>query len=218
MADRRTFLTQGALVLAGITAGTFTPLEAAMNAKGRREFLKAVSPVPGAAQSGDPVVGFGWEVVNIDNNGADIFFEVRDTMVLNTINFDVSFMITSLPTAAGFAEILCQGGVSRGAKPTFSTSPASYLNSPPSPNFGSLTAHNPNKLNIGLGGVVQDLFFNVILKTFVPADGTGGYTSRQVFGQPSLALNKGDFLMFHMDHAGVGGDVEMQAILQYTVV
>jgi len=33
-----------------------------------------------------------------------------------------------------------------------------------------------------------------------------------------LALNNGDFLMFHMDHAGVGGDVEMQAILQYTVV
>jgi len=59
MSDRRTFLAQGALVLAGITAGTITPLEAAMNVKGRREFLKAVSPVSGAA-SGDPVVGFGW--------------------------------------------------------------------------------------------------------------------------------------------------------------
>jgi hypothetical protein len=221
MSDRRTFLIQGVLVLSGISAGTFTPLEAAMNVRGRREFLTAVSPTvaaTGATLPQDPVVGFGWEIVNINNNGADVFFEVRDTMILNTINIDVSFMITSAPAQAGFAEILCDGGVSRGAKPTFNTSPAAYLNLPPSANFGELTPHNPNKLNIGLGGVVQDLFFNVILKTWVPADGTGGYTSRQVYAQPSLALNKGDYLMFHMDHAGVGGDVEMQAVLQYTVV
>jgi hypothetical protein len=31
-------------------------------------------------------------------------------------------------------------------------------------------------------------------------------------------LNKGDYLVFHMDHAGVGGDVEMQAVLQYALV
>jgi hypothetical protein len=218
MADRRTFLIQGVLALGGITAGTFTPWEAAMNVRGRRAFLTAVSPAPGAVVSGDPLAGFGWEIVNIYNNGADVFFEVRDTMVLSTINIDVSFMITSAPAATGFAEILCNGGVSRGAKPTFNTSPAAYLNLPPSANFGQLTQHNPNKLNIGLGGVVQDLFFNVILKTWVPADGTGGYTSRQVYGQPALALNKGDYLMFHMDHAGVSGDVEMQAVLQYNVV
>jgi hypothetical protein len=221
MSDRRTFLIQGVLVLSGISAGTFTPLEAAMKVRGRREFLTAVSPavaVTGATVAQDPVAGFGWEIVNINNNGADVFFEVRDTMILNTINIDVSFMITSAPAQAGFAEILCDGGVSRGAKPTFNTSPAAYLNLPPSANFGELTPHNPNKLNIGLGGVVQDLFFNVILKTWVPADGTGGYTSRQVYAQPSLALNKGDYLTFHMDHAGVGGDVEMQAVLQYTVV
>jgi hypothetical protein len=28
----------------------------------------------------------------------------------------------------------------------------------------------------------------------------------------------GGYLMFHMDHAGVSGDVEMQAVLQYDVV
>jgi len=28
----------------------------------------------------------------------------------------------------------------------------------------------------------------------------------------------GDYLMFHMDHPGVSGDVEMQAVLQYNVV
>jgi hypothetical protein len=215
--DRRTFLAQGALVLAGITAGTLKPMEAMMNTK-RREFLKQVAPVPGAAQSGDPVVGFGWEIVNIDNNGADVFFEVRDTMILNSINIDVSFMITSLPAQPGFAEVLCDGGVSRQAKPNFSPPPQAYIGFPASANFGELTLHNPNKLNVGLGGVVQDLFFNVILKTWVPETGAGGYTSRQVYAQPGLALNKGDYLVFHMDHAGVGGDVEMQAVLTYSVV
>src|SRR5580692_11474923 len=117
--DRRTFLADGVLVLAGITAGTVTSTEAMMSTTRRREFLKTISPVPGATQSGDPVMGFGWEIVNIDNNGADVFFEVRDTMILNAVNVDVAFMITSLPAQAGFAEVLCDGGVSRGAKPTF---------------------------------------------------------------------------------------------------
>jgi hypothetical protein len=216
--DRRTFLAEGALVLAGITAGTVTSAEGMMNTRGRREFLHAISPVPGATQAGDPVVGFGWEIVNIDNNGADVFFEVRDTMILNAINIDVAFMITSLPSQPGFAEVLCDGGVSRGAAPKFSAPPQAYIGFGASPNFGDLTLHNPNKLNVGLGGVVQDLFFNVILKTWVPADGTGGSTSRQVYAQTGLALNKGDYLVFHMDHAGVGGDVEMQAVLQYTLV
>jgi hypothetical protein len=44
--DRRTFLAQGALVLAGITSGTLTPMEAMMNTK-RREFLKQISPFQG---------------------------------------------------------------------------------------------------------------------------------------------------------------------------
>ena len=127
-----------------------------MNTK-RREFLKQIAPVPGAAQSGDPAVGFGWEIVNIDNNGADVFFEVRDTMILNTINVDVAFMITNLPAQPGFAEVLCDGGVSRGTKPTFTPPSQAYIGFPASSNFGELTLHNPNKLNVGLGGVVQDL-------------------------------------------------------------
>src|ERR1700726_2111004 len=49
MSGRRTFLIQGDLVLGGISAGTFTPLETAMNVRGRREFLKAVSPATGTA-------------------------------------------------------------------------------------------------------------------------------------------------------------------------
>jgi hypothetical protein len=125
--DRRTFLADGVLVLAGITAGTVTSTEATMSTTRRREFLKTISPVPGATQSGDPVMGFGWEIVNIDNSGADVFFEVRDTMILNAINVDVAFMITSLPSQPGFAEVLCDGGVSRGVAPKFSAPPQAYI-------------------------------------------------------------------------------------------
>jgi hypothetical protein len=113
--------------------------------------------------------------------------------------------------------VLCMGGVSRGAKPTFSPPPQAYINFPADPHFGQLAVHNPNKLNNGIGGVVSDLFYTVILKTWVPADGTASSTYRHVAVTPNLVLSKGDFLVFHMDHAGVGGDVEMQTAFQYTL-
>jgi hypothetical protein len=214
--DRRTFLIHSALALAGITAGTFTPLEAIVNVRSKREFLQVGSTAPAVAAQ-DLVAGFGWEINDINNNGADIFFEVLDSMVLNAMHIDVAFMLTSPPAQPGFAEVLCMGGVSRGAKPTFSDPPATYINLPATSNFGRIGQNNPNKLNTGLGGVVQDLFYSVILKSWVPADGTASSTSRNVSVQPGLLLSKGDFLVFHMDHAGVGGDVEMQATLQYTL-
>jgi hypothetical protein len=215
MSDRRTFLIRSALALAGVTAGTFTPLEAMMNVRTKELFpqVGAISPASGAQQ----FAGFGWEISNINNNGADLYFEVLDAMVLNTINIDVAFMLTGPPAQAGFAEVLCMGGVSRGAKPTFSDPPAAYINFPPSPNFARLAVHNPNNLSNGIGGVVGGLFYTVILKTWVPADGTASSTYRHVVVSPGLVLGKGDYLVFHMDHAGVGGDVEMQTSFQYTL-
>jgi hypothetical protein len=210
------FLIRSALALAGITAGTFTPLEAMMNVKSTRIFPQVGSPVP-ASSSQEQLAGFGWEIDNINNNGADLYFEVLDAMVLNTIDIDVAFMLTSPPAQPGFAEVLCMGAVSRGAKPTFSPPPAAYINIPASSNFARLAEHNPNNLNTGTGGVVSGLFYSVILKTWVPTDGTASSTSRHVSVGPRLTLSKGDFLVFHMDHAGVGGDVEMQTTFQYTL-
>src|SRR5579863_1769407 len=84
MSDRRTFLIRSALALAGITAGKLTPLEAMMNVRTKELFpqVGAISPASGAQQ----FAGFGWEISNINNNGADLYFEVLDAMVLNTIN------------------------------------------------------------------------------------------------------------------------------------
>jgi hypothetical protein len=51
----------------------------------------------------------------------------------------------------------------------------------------------------------------------VLADGAGSATSRHVAIAPSLPLTAGNFLVFHMDHAGIPGDCEMQVVLQYTL-
>jgi len=215
MSDRRTFLIRSTLALAGVTTGTFTPLEAMMNARTKELFPQVGMP---AASSGpQQLAGFGWEISDINNNGADLYFEVLNAMVLNTMNIDVAFMLTGPPAQAGFAEVLCMGGVSRGAKPTFSDPPPAYINLPPNPNFARLAVHNPNNLSNGIGGVVSGLFYTVILKTWVPVDGTASSTYRHVVVSPGLVLSKGDFLVFHMDHAGVGGDVEMQTSFQYTL-
>ena len=216
MSERRTFLIRSSLALAGITAGIFTPLEAMMSVKTKQMFPLAGSALP-QVSSGAQVAGFGWEISDINNNGADLYFEVVDAMVLNTINIDVAFMLTGPPAQPGFAEVLCMGGVSRGAKPTFSPPPQASINFPADPHFDQLTVHNPNNLNNGIGGVVSDLFYTVILKTWVPADGTASSTYRHVAVTPNMVLSKGDFLVFHMDHAGVGGDVEMQTAFQYTL-
>ena len=37
-------------------------------------------------------------------------------------------------------------------------------------------------------------------------------------GQPGLLLERGDYLMFHMDHAGVQVKGEMQVVLTYALV
>ncbi len=149
-------------------------------------------------------------------NGADVYFKVVDNMVLHKVSVDLSVAILTT-NAAGFAEVLCTGGVSRQAVPTFSTSgKQEYANLPVSSNFGSLSAENPNNLTLYVSGAVyQDQFLSAILKTWVPADGTASAASRQYLAFPSLNLFAGDYLVFHMDHQGVSLDAEMQVVMTY---
>lgn len=193
----------------------------------RRGFLKVGGLVVGALAAEDcgsaqlssqglAVASFGWEAANLYGNGADVYFKVVDNMVLHKINVDLSVAILS-NNAAGFAEVLCTGGVSRQAVPTFSTSgKQEYVSLPVSSNFGPLSTENPNNLTLYLSGAVyQDQFLSVNLKTWVPADGTASATSRQYLAFPSLSLFAGDYLVFHMDHQGVSLDAEMQVVMTY---
>jgi hypothetical protein len=162
---------------------------------------------------------FGWELANLNNNGADVFFEVTTNLVLSAADFDVAFMLTSPPSEPGFAEILCRAAISPGAPPTFyKDDPGASFVSPASPNFGKVKVHNPHGLNIGNDGyLLQNVFFSVILKTWVTADGTASSTSRHVRLAQSLALNAGDYLVFNMSHGGVSGDCEMQVTIEYVL-
>jgi hypothetical protein len=163
------------------------------------------------------VASFGWEITNINNlNGADVYFEVSDAMTLNSVNIDVAFVPGS-SGGTGFTQMLCYGIVSRAAVPTF-TGSQEYENPQYSMNFGGVTLYNPNGLKGGPNAMLaQDQFFSAILKTYVPSGNSASATYRQVRANPSLNLNTGDYLVFHMDLDGVEGDGEMQVVLEYTL-
>jgi hypothetical protein len=203
-ADRRAFVGRG-LALAGL-AGTITGLDASAGAAAQ-------------ASNNPSFASFGWEVSNLDDNGADVFFEVTSNMVVSFMDIDISFMLTAQPASAGFAEVLCRAAVSPGGRPKFYVGdPGASFESPQSPNFGKTHIYNPNGLNVGDDGyLLQNIFCSVILKTWVPKSGTASSTSRHVTAARSLALNACDYLVFNMSHAGVPGDAEMQVVLQYTL-
>lgn len=164
------------------------------------------------------VVSFGWEITDLDDNGADVYFPVQRDMVFESLDVDVATMLTALPSAPGFLEVLCTGAVGRGAPPTFGPAPQAYLEPPASDNFGTIAAKSAQGLTVGIGPSTpgQDGFFAVILKAFAPSTGAASSASRHVHSEPGLLLNRGDFLGFHMDHAGVPLDGEMQVVIGYT--
>ena len=203
-----------------------------MTVRGRRDFLKggslavgvlaaegcavSTSAAPSSSEASQ-VASFGWEASNLSGNGVNMSVKIVNTVFLQAINADLSATILSAKTA-GFAEVLCVGGVCRQSVPSFDTSAQAYINFPTSPHFGSVVADNPNNLTLAYDHAMHDgQFLSVILKTWVPADGTACATSRHVLAYPSLNLNAGDYLVFHMDHQGVGVDAEMQIVLTYTL-
>jgi len=177
----------------------------------------AVSKAATTTTNAPRSAAFGWEVENLNGNGANAYFSVPVGMVLNSVNIDVSAMPFAV-NGSGFAEVLCYGGVSRQAVPIFDNSGGhDYISFALSSDFGSVTLVNPNNLNMAYDGkLYQDKFIAVILKTWVPSDGTASATARNVTAYPSLTLNSGDYLAFHMDHSGISVDAEMQVVINYT--
>jgi hypothetical protein len=209
---RREFLLGSGLALGALTAGTLTHAPAALASS------EAHAGSEPATTTTLKSAGFGWEITNVNNNGADVYFQVQRSMTLRSLEVDVAFMILSLPAAPGMAEVLCTAAVSRGGPPTFAPGPQAYIVLQNSPDFGAVQVYNPNNLNIGYNGNLgQDELMALILKTWVPSDGTASATSRHIgpLYFPGFPLNAGDYLVFHMDHAGVPGDVEMQVVLGY---
>ena len=201
MATRRGFLKSGSIVLGALTAGTVMSVNATTTVNGSK------------------IAGFGWEIGNLDNNGANVSFVVRQGMILQWVDIDVAFMITSAPAVPGFAEVLCRAGASRGARPSFYGPPEDLIVFPASPDFGAVQVRNPNNLSVVFDpDLLQDAFYQVILKSWVPVNGTASSISRNSHVEADLTLSTGDFLVFHMAHDGVSGDAEMQVTMSYVLV
>jgi hypothetical protein len=206
--DRRNFLLTGRdMVLGALTAGT---LVACASGGGGIQTVEAQTPA-----SGPSTAAFGWEIDNLGNNGACAYFSVQRDLVLNVVDVDLAFSPYPQPTQ-GLAEALCRGMVSRGGPPSFQAGPNAFFFPPSSSAFGALQTYNPTGLTIGTDAApFQDTFLNVILKSWVPSDGTASQAYRHVQLAPSLSLKAGDYLVFYMGHDGPAVDAEMQVILVF---
>jgi hypothetical protein len=203
--ERRSFLLSSRdMVVGALTAGTLVACASA----GPTTVQAQTSLSPGTA-------AFGWEISNLFNNGADAYFPVQRDLVLNSVDVDLAFSPLSPPAIPGLAEVLCQGAVSRGGAPSFASGPQAYFFPPISPAFAAVQTYNPSGLTIGYNPPVQDTFMSVILKSWMPVDGTASQAYRHVQVLPSISLKTGDYLVFHMDHSGAPVDAEMQVILVF---
>jgi hypothetical protein len=208
---RRAFVSGSGFALAGVAAGAITGV---VPASGQNLTGQDAT----GAQLNSRIASFGWEVTDLNDNGADVYFAVQHKMTLNVVNIDSAFMITSTPSSPGFAEILCRAAVTHGVPKFVKGDSGAPFVSPQSPDFGTVAIYNPDNLNVVNDGfALQNIFYNIILKTWVPENGTASSTSRHVISTPALKLVEGDYLVFHMNHAGVPGDAEMQVVLEYTL-
>ena len=204
---RRQLLGGGALALAGLSAGAIVGTSGVASAAD-------AATSPGHSQS----ISFGWAVDDLHDNGADVSFEILEDLVLVAADVDVATVLMSLPSTAGFQEVLCQAAISRQAPPAYGPAPAGYLESPITTDFGKVAYYNPSGIaTVGDAAPLQDKFVSIILKSWVPLDGTASSASRHVHTEPDMTLQKGDYLMFHMDHSGVEVKGEMQVVLAYAL-
>jgi hypothetical protein len=200
--DRRRFLGTGALALAGVTAGV-------------------VATSSGCGSSSEPIgraaTSFGWAVNELGNNTVYAYFRVAHSLTLETVNIDVSCVPCVGAKAPSFTETLCRAWISRGLAPSFNNGQVGSSDAIPAADFGTISVYNPNTLGLTCDAApLQDLFYAVVLKSWVPMDGTAAAASRGVFARPSLVLRAGDYLVFSIDHSGVPGGVTVQAVLGYS--
>jgi hypothetical protein len=165
------------------------------------------------------VISFGWELVDLFNNGADLYLPVEVDMYMIAVDVDIATMLFLGPAPFGPRplEVLCTGAVGRGAPPSFGPPPQAALNQPASSNVGAVTAYNPSDLDVTLdpSTIAQDGFLRITLKAWSPADGSASSVSRHVRTAPNMLLNRGDYLGFHMEHSGPLVDAELQVVVGY---
>jgi hypothetical protein len=165
------------------------------------------------------VVSFGWELVDLFNDGADVYFPVEVDMYMVAVEVDIATMLFLGPGAPGPGplQVLCTGSVGRGAPPSFGPPPQAALDQPASSNVGAIAVYNPSDLDVAVNPSTagQGGFLRITLKAWSPADGSASSAYRHVRTTPNLRLNRGDYLGFHMEHSGPLVDAELQVVIGY---
>jgi hypothetical protein len=159
---------------------------------------------------------FGWELTNVSNDGADFYSKTLNPGTICGIELDVAFMVTKVPAAAGFAEVLCTS-VIMPAMPVFPPGSQAFYYTPPQADFADPQFYVPNS-TIGShayalsGGVLAA----VILKTWVATTGVASETHRNVVVMGlNIPIVAGNYFLLHLDHMGIAGDIEVQGVLYY---
>ena len=205
--NRRQMLSGGGgMVLAGLTAGTVIPGLA-------NPAAADAAQASGTAQT----AGIGWELTDLDDDGADIYFEIVNAMTIHTLDFDVAMMITSAPSIAGTAEVLAGIALTPTA-PTFSSGPYAYQQIPNSADFGSIQTENPNGLIMSKDSHPgQGYLTRVALRSWVPVTGTAAHQHRHVVLPLAMNISAGSYLTLSMTHAGIPVNCEIQTTIVYTL-
>lgn len=185
----------------------------------------ALAAIPAAAQSQVSVqqspamqqLYIGWEVGNLNNNGANAYRKVNRPIIITGLQLFASMAPTGQPRF-GFCEVLANV-VASPTVPTFLVPPHEYINMGDA--FGGeddwqpAVTNNPNGLaingSIGPGGTGGNLA-SWILKSM----------SNQCPNSPiertnlAIPLPAGGVICIHVDHYGdSGADFEIQGSIEY---
>ena len=193
---RRQFAANCALALAGFTAGSLC----------FPTVLAASTAVPSRA-------GFSWTVSDLDGTSAFAYFRALRTIVLKAFNIDAAYSISSEGAVFGSAKLSCKASVlHRSAlRSGFGKFAPARSN-----DFGAAVLYNPNNLTIDCdSSPIQNAFYSAILASCVPSTGKSSQASRHVRSSANIVVSAGDYLCFHLVHAGVPGEGNLGVVLEF---
>lgn len=159
------------------------------------------------------LLGVGWEVTDLQNNGANTYTQFTRPVFITGCQLFASMAPTGNPNF-GFCEVLVMVGVSS-SEPSFVAPPHQYYElSSPFGNDGDVTpavVNNPNGLTVGgtvwPGGPLVGLILKSMSNqcVYVPISRTN----------LAIFVPAGGCLVIHVDHAGSSADFEIQGSIEY---
>jgi hypothetical protein len=160
-------------------------------------------------------VALDWQVEGIDNSSGYAYFNVLREMTLSEVVIDASLTPASTSGISGALQVHCRACVTKGS--TFPGTQGVTSIAGTSTDFGSVLLHNPGELaSTSDEGLLQDVFYSVILQSTVSARGSSSATQRSFKGEPGMSLRPGDLLVFEIEHDGLPGNVGLEVLLSYS--